>query len=176
MIEDMYAVFDSGPLIHLSEMGAIALLDLFKQKATTDIVISEAGRHISPEARSYLQKILAVYPYSDKLQSEKLSTLARIYSLDYGEITTLAVCDTLRSKGKAIFFSDDSAARMAAEGLGIDSVGTIGILVKSATLGMIGKTRAIELIESIPDVSTLHIRRDLLKSIADRLRKEWSLE
>ena len=174
--DDLYAVFDSGPLIHLSEVGVLHILDLFKQKVTSDIILSEVGRYISKVNESYLRESFSVYSHNAKLVSDQLATIAKIYSLDYGEISALALINSLKPEREILFFSDDSAARMAAEGLGIASVGTIGIVVKSATEKIIGKENALKLLESIPLVSSLYIKSDLLKSIIIRLRKEWEVK
>lgn len=48
MNENLHAVFDSGPLIHLSEIGALSLLDIFPMRVTTDIVVAEVERYLPP--------------------------------------------------------------------------------------------------------------------------------
>jgi predicted nucleic acid-binding protein len=74
-----------------------------------------------------------------------------------------------------VFFSDDSAARMASEALGITSIGTIGIIIKSASIGKISKGKAIEIIESINSGSTLYVKSSLVQTIVERLRNEWGI-
>jgi predicted nucleic acid-binding protein len=175
MNENLHAVFDSGPLIHLSELGMLSLLNIFNMKFTTDVVSLEVKRHVSPNDLKYLTQWLDVSVHNEKIESGTLRALAKIYSLDSGELSALALCDSLKHKVETVFFSDDSAARMASAGLGINSVGTIGIIIKSATLNIIEKTRALELLDSIHVVSSLYIKRELLNSIMDKLRKEWSI-
>jgi len=175
MNDTLHAVFDSGPLIHLSELGALSLLDIFNIKKTTDVVSWEVKRHVSPNDLQYIAQRLNVSVHNERIESGALRALAKIYSLDTGEISALALCDSLKHNVETVFFSDDSAARMASEGLGITSVGTIGIIIKSATLEKIEKTRALELLNSIHVVSSLYIKLELLNTIMDRLRKEWSI-
>jgi len=175
MNEGLCAVFDSGPLIHLSEIGALSLLEIFTTKTTTDVVADEVKRYITSVDHDYMVQQVRIYAHNEISESGTLRALAKIYSLDSGEISALALCGTLKPKTEIIFFSDDSAARMVSDSLGITSVGTIGIIIKSATLGKTEKARALDLLESIPGMSTLFIKKELLKSIMDRLKKEWDL-
>ncbi|RYF39128.1 MAG: DNA-binding protein, partial [Cytophagaceae bacterium] len=58
--------------------------------------------------------------------------------------------------------TDDTAARLAAENLKIPAHGTIGILVRAIRRRQRTKEEVLELLQSIPTRSTLHLKRSLL--------------
>ncbi|MBI5606008.1 MAG: hypothetical protein HY879_21960 [Deltaproteobacteria bacterium] len=78
---------------------------------------------------------------------------------------------TLISKG--MFFTDDAAARLAAQQLGHQVHGTIGILIRAIRQEALTPAAVIDRIKSIPGRSTLYIRSSLLKEIIDLLEKEF---
>lgn len=169
------AIFDSGPIIHLAELGILFLVGIFNTLETTDVVIDETLKYISAEDMNYLMNSAKIHIHEEKNKSEKLRALSKIYSLDFGEITALTVCCMKLEDNELVFFSDDSAARMASEALGITSIGTIGIIIKSASIGKISKGKAIEIIESINSGSTLYVKSSLVQTIVERLRNEWGI-
>jgi len=72
-------------------------------------------------------------------------------------------------RGAERLLCDDSAARMAAESLGLQVRGTIGLIVRALrrrtrTLQEVG-----ELLEKLPASSSLHLSRALLNRIKSQL-------
>jgi predicted nucleic acid-binding protein len=80
-----------------------------------------------------------------------------------------------RANAGAILFTDDAAARLAAETLGLRVHGTIGIILRAARRGQRQPAAVLALLERIPGESTLHIRRDLLRDIVEQFRREYGL-
>lgn len=76
---------------------------------------------------------------------------------------------------KAIFLTDDSAARLAAEHRGIKAHGTIGILIRSVRKGYRTERDVIDLLRDLRSRSTLYVRPSLLAEIIQTLEKEWKL-
>lgn len=89
-----------------------------------------------------------------------------------GEQAALAL---MRGEADALFLTDDSAARLAAVQMGIKVHGTIGIIIRAVRRDQKTTEEIIELLQSIPQKSTLHIRTDLLTSIIDRVKREIGL-
>ena len=99
--------------------------------------------------------------------------MGRALVLDKGEMEALSLMDL---HPKAIFLTDDSAARLAAEHRGIKAHGTIGILIRSVRKGHRSEQDIIDLLRGLRSRSTLYIRPSLLAEIIQALEKEWKLE
>ncbi len=98
--------------------------------------------------------------------------MGRALALDKGEMEALSLMDL---HPNAIFLTDDSAARLAAEHRGIEAHGTIGILIRSVRKGHRTEREAIDLLKELRSRSTLYIRPVLLAEIIRALEKEWKL-
>ena len=162
------AIVDAGPLIHLAELDALAVLNDFALLYITNAVWDEVAKH-QPKALSsamlHLEHTAAPAP------SAELRTLAQGLVLDRGEIESLAL---MESHPLALFLTDDAAARLAAEQRGYRVHGTLGLLVRSVRKNLISKQNALQLIRSIPQRSTLHIRQNLLDEVIQLLEHEWN--
>lgn len=69
------------------------------------------------------------------------------------------------SEPGCMLLTDDTAARLAAQSLHIRVHGTIGILVRAIRRRQKSRDEVITLLRSLPNLSTLHIRRSLLNEI-----------
>ncbi len=115
---------------------------------------------------------LSLQHVSAPLPSPSLLAMGRALALDKGEIEALSLMDL---HPNAIFLTDDSAARLAAEHRGIKAHGTIGILIRSVRKRHKTEREAIDLLKELRSRSTLYIRSVLLAEIIQALEKEWKL-
>lgn len=163
------AVLDAGPLIHLAELEALDTLMDFSALFVPLAVQEEVECH-QPKALKHpglsLQYVHAPLP------SPSLLAMGRALALDKGEMETLSLKDL---HPKAVFLTDDSAARLAAEHRVIRAHGTIGILIRSVRKGHMTEREAIDLLRGLRSRSTLYIRPALLAEIIQSLEKEWKL-
>jgi predicted nucleic acid-binding protein len=74
---------------------------------------------------------------------------------------TSALAIMLGSLG-AIFLTDDTAARLAAESLGVAVHGTIGILLRAIRRNQRSVIEVLEVLRQLPERSTLHVAPRLL--------------
>lgn len=150
------AVLDAGPLIHLAELEALDTLVDFSMLFVPMAVKEEVECH-EPRALKHpdlsLQYVFAPPPLPSLL------AMGRALALDKGEMEALSLMDL---HPKAIFLTDDSAARLAAEHLGIKAHGTIGILIRSVGKGHRTERDVIALLRGLRSRSTLYIRPSLL--------------
>jgi len=164
------AVLDAGPLIHLAELEALDTLVDFSALFISMAVKGEVECH-EPHALKHpdlsLQYVFAPLP------PPSLLAMGRALALDKGEMEALSLMDL---HPKAIFLTDDSAARLAAEHRGIKAHGTIGILIRSVRKGHRTEQDIIDLLRGLRSRSTLYIRPSLLAEIIQALEKEWKLE
>jgi predicted nucleic acid-binding protein len=162
------AVLDSGPLIHLAELDALDVVCDFSSLFIPEAVRDEVGRH-QPAA---LEHSLNLHVISAPSPHAAIRVLARTLSLDIGELEALSLMELYP---QAIFLTDDSAARVAAEQRGFKVHGTIGILIRAVRKGHRTGPEVIDILQSLPHRSTLHIKPSLLKEILSSLTEEWQL-
>ena len=97
-----------------------------------------------------------------------LETLSQVLTLHEGEKEALQIA--LEHPG-AILLTDDTAARLAAENLGVTSYGTIGILVRSIRKKQRSKESILQILHSIPERSTLHLKKSLLNHVIQEVQE-----
>lgn len=153
-------VCDAGPLIHLDEVACLDLLLDFPVILVPEAVREEVELH-RPEA--ILQSRVPLhFQAAGDLPTAPLRTLVRTLALDQGEQAALALA---LGRHGSLLLTDDSAARLAARALGIRVHGTIGILVRAIRRRQRSRSEILHVLRSLPEVSTLHIRRSLLDEV-----------
>jgi len=83
-------------------------------------------------------------------------------ALDPGERQALCVA---RQIPDAVLLTDDEAAKKLAKVLGHRAHGTLGLLLLAQMQGLRSKRQLLNLLRSLPDRSSLHIKRSLLDEI-----------
>jgi predicted nucleic acid-binding protein len=157
-------VCDAGPVIHLDELGCIDLLSSFSRVLIPLVVWKEVERH-RPRALtlSCFEKTAARQP-----EPPQLETVAIALSLHTGEWEAIRVA---LEHPQSVLLTDDTAARLAAGNLGIRVHGTIGVLVRSMRKGIRTKQFILEALRSIPNSSSLHLKRSLLDSVITQVEE-----
>ena len=123
-------VCDAGPLIHLDELGCLDLLVDFASVLVPDVVWREVAQHrVEALAQSTVNLTRAEAALPDDMGFQ---VLVQALSLDAGEQAALAL---MRLHPEAILLTDDAAARLAADQLGMRVHGTIGVLLRSVRGG-----------------------------------------
>lgn len=163
-------VCDAGPLIHLDELECLDLLADFAAILVPEAVWHEVAHHrvdvLSQDGTS-LTRVQVDAPEDAGFQ-----VLIQALSLDAGEQAALAL---MRLHPKAILLTDDAAARLAAEQLGMRVHGTVGVLLRAIRRGQRTPEEVLGVLQQLPQLSTLHIRSDLLLAVIARVRQECHL-
>ncbi len=157
------AVCDTGPLIHLDELGALDLLDDFALHVP-EAVLREVRQH-RPVAADWVISHASVEDVSLPTDSA-FRALVSALTLDEGEQFSLALVRVYRG---AIFFTDDAAARLAAEQESIRVHGTIGIILRAIRQNHRTPREVLALLRMIPSKSTLYIRSSLLDEVIEQV-------
>jgi predicted nucleic acid-binding protein len=163
-------VCDTGPVIHLDEMNSLDLLAEFPEAVLVRAVADELAR-LRPSVLSGRRVCFTVMK-DDVVTDEALRATCRSFSLDAAETEALALMGQRRD---ALFLTDDSAARLVAEQMGLRVHGTIGVLLRSARRGQRTPKEVLSTLARIPVESTLHIKRVLLEEIMANVRKEFRI-
>lgn len=167
--ETSIAVCDAGPIIHLDELGKLDLLADF-HVWVPDVVWQEVQHHRPAAFRR------ADISFERQVVSEPIAptllALSRALSLDAGEMEALAI---MTNAPESLFFTDDAAARLAAEQLGYRVHGSIGILLRAIRRNQLTPTEVLALLQAIPQRSSLYINPVLLQEIIGRVQQEYDL-
>ncbi len=135
----MTIVADTGPLIALAKVDQLVLLQvLFGDVAVPPTVMQESLAKQSPESRRIRQALvtfIASIPLSTMPPNIKLAT----QGLDLGEAETVALAAV---QGVPLLI-DDAAGRKAAIKVGIQVIGTVGVLLRAKQVGYIKQVSPI---------------------------------
>jgi len=125
-------VCDTGPLLHLLEAESLALLGRAGRVYIPPAVQSELLAH-HPLWTAKLPDWLEIVPLESTYAEEALAWV-RSKLLDQGEAEALALCAQLSADW---FLTDDTAARMIAQGQGREVHGSLGVVLWAAATGVL---------------------------------------
>ncbi len=151
-------VSNSGPLIHLAKVGRIKLLkDIFGEVIIPHEVKLEVVDRGKDEGMgdAFLieSEIENGWIVTDKNNDHKVKEIAESAGIDIGEASAIM----LARRMKCPVLIDDLAARRFAAGLGLEVIGSIGVLIRSAKLQKISKREAFEALDKLARVMWLSV-------------------
>lgn len=128
-------VADAGPLIALARLGALPLLpELFSQALVTPQVLAECEARPDRDEGAALRAAIAAGHLT--LRAPRFAAPA--WGVDAGESSAMA----LALEAAAGVLMDDRAGRVVAGHLGLDVIGTAGLLVLAKRRGRIATIRS----------------------------------
>ncbi|AUX25683.1 DNA-binding protein [Sorangium cellulosum] len=154
------AVADAGPLIHLDELGALDLLALFERVLIPDIVQHEVVRH-----RSVFSLPSTVVCEVRAVDASRVAP--RCAHLHAGEVAALSLCEEL---GITLLLTDDLAARDAARAFGVTPVGSLGVVLRAARVGIVSVDVAERHLVALSKETTLFTTPALMAAALRQLR------
>ena len=163
-----FAVADSGPLIHLAEIGCLRFLRVFDSIAIPDAVWRETveqNRLSQHEISSASNIQRHSTSYSEVAQFTKDNNLSDLHT---GEQECLYLC---RKKNIPVLLTDDMAVRDAAKRLDFTPIGSLGIVVRAYREKYISLKDAELTILDLYEVSSLFVTRDIAELAIAQLRK-----
>jgi len=157
------AICDAGPLIHLDEIGCLDLLSDFQALLVPNQVWAEVVRH-RPSVRDQ-SSVFHRVPVAISAHPQ-FRALVKTFSLDAGEQAALSL---MSDYPQGVLLTDDAAARMAAQALGLRTHGSLGVLLRSIRLGRRERPEVLSILHEIPTRSSLHIKASLLQEVIERV-------
>jgi len=140
-------VCDTGPLLHLSEAGAIHLLSLAGEILIPPLVATEFEENSQGWNPPQWVKVVNL----DKSARQKAEKWTNAGQIDSGEAEAIGL--TLQVNADWLL-TDDAKARQLAESTGLEVHGSIGILLWSVAVGNIpDKTLAFNLMNNLANSS-----------------------
>ena len=167
------AVIDSGPIIHLTEIGCLSLLRIFSALHIPDAVWHETVE----QGRVLQEDLLRVNRINRHALSptaiNQFTTEKGFKKLDDGERECLYLCKQINV---SLILTDDLAVRDAANLLNISPVGSLGIGVKAYKSGQISLSEAERIINALYDISSLFVTRAIVEIAIEELYKRFPHE
>jgi predicted nucleic acid-binding protein len=140
-------VCDTGPLLHLSEAGAIHLLSLAGNILIPPVVAIE----FEANTPGWNPPLWVKQVVLGKTARQKAEQWVKTRQIDIGEAEAIGLA--LQEQADW-FLTDDAKARQFAESLGLEIHGSIAILLWSVATGQIQeKTTAIQLMDNLANSS-----------------------
>ncbi|MBI2144954.1 hypothetical protein HYU18_01390 [Candidatus Woesearchaeota archaeon] len=153
------AVADAGPLIHLSEISAVAAFDVF-----TEVRIP---LEVERETRMRFNKIRNVKIRTLQASAKDLTKIvASRYGIDMGEAAAIALAVQEKI---TLFLTDDLSARDVAKIYDLEPHGTLGILLRAFREGFFSKEEALNKVRLLYEGSTLFVTKDLISWISKQI-------
>lgn len=144
-------VTDTGPLLHLHQVGAAHLLAHLGTIQLTPTVWSELQRHAPTFATSGPPSWMSLaQPSASAVMQASQWLNAQV--LHAGEAEALAHAKDTQAD---IFLTDDTAARTMGESLGIQVRGTLGVVLFAAASGHLDQAVCLQILSDLEQHSTL---------------------
>lgn len=168
-------VSNSTPLIYLSKLSHLRLLrELFGEVRVTSLVLGEvlrgkkfgfgdAGVVERAEQEGWIKRV----ELSDEREQKLLKLRDSFPQLSRADASAIVLAKELEDR----VCLDDAIAVKAAETVGVDHIGTMGIILKAVKDGHIERKRAREMVLSLPDYG-FYVTHDLLAEFLKKLDKE----
>lgn len=151
-------VSNAGPLIHLAKIGKLNLLrELFGKIIIPNVVkievVDRGKEEGAPDAFLIESEIEEGWIAVEEDVNDKAKEIAEKAGIDRGEVVAIMLA---KMKGCSILI-DDLAARSFATGLGLEVVGSIGVLIRVAKEVKISKSDALKALEKLGDIMWLGV-------------------
>lgn len=159
-------VADTGPLLHLHQIGATQLLLQLGEVWTTPAVAEELQRHAPELCGAAWPGWLRVAEVSESAQMQA-HQWQQAGLLHAGEAEALAHA---REWHPDAFLTDDGDAREFARICGLEARGTLGIVLLAAARGLVTGGEAARLLDQLEINSTLWLSPRIAKAAREALQ------
>ena len=154
-------ISDTGPLLHLIEVGAAELLSHLGVIQTTPTVWSELLRHAPADVANEPPDWISVCtPSASALRQATQWVHAQV--LHAGEAEALAFA--LESQAD-MFLTDDTAARTIGESLGLHVRGSLGVVLFAAAAGHLNQPTCLRVLDNLEHRSTLWMSANVRSAV-----------
>lgn len=149
-------VSDTGPVVHLKEANLLKLLQKVGKIHIPKMVATEINE-LLPHWEKHRPEWIFIEPLlpDETIQAESLFLSGL---LDFGEAEAITLAKRLNPKW---FLTDDTAARIFANSLGMEVHGSLGIVLWSAAVGHLNYMESKEALDKLSKTS-LWISKSIL--------------
>jgi len=150
----MTAVSNAGPLIHLAKIGRLNLLkEIFNEiiiPRTVKVEVIDRGKERGKPDAFLIDTVDWIKVVDDPSNADQLAERVGIH---LGEACAILLAKSL----KVPVLLDDSDARKFALGLGLEVIGSVGVIIKAVRLGLISKEDGLKDLEKLANVMWLNV-------------------
>lgn len=144
-------VTDTGPLLHLHQVGAVDLLAHMDNVQVTPTVWSELQRH-APSFMNSGSPAWLRQASPSALAMHQAAQWVNAQVLHAGEAEALAYAQEIHAD---LFLTDDTAARTLGEALGLQVRGSLGVVLFAAATGHVDHAGCSQILSDLEQHSTL---------------------
>lgn len=165
-------IVNSSPLIYLGKLGLLDLLNKFFPKViTVQTVKEEVLDEASPEYPALQNAFSDWLAVSDDVETS-LSVNLKEMGLHQGEVDVISLA--LRQKeehNNVVVIIDDLAAREVVRALGMQLTGTVGVILRASTQGILSNKESIAKINFLVESTSFRISPSLYSRVISELMK-----
>jgi predicted nucleic acid-binding protein len=165
------AIADTGPILHLYEIGQLECLGAFDNLQLPELVAEELRAYgLDPSRLEIATLIISIVrvPEVEWMQIVNDTKKPTIHPAD-AQVYVLARSNQFRSP----VLTDDLDLRRFLENVGATVVGSVGVLVRAYKVGYLKHSELESAVEALFTTSTLHISR-AFKAYVHRLLADLS--
>jgi predicted nucleic acid-binding protein len=162
------AISDTGPILHLAEIGALSVLTIFKKVFVSNLVDEELlsyGIDLAVEGQRWPKLTFEAKTVGQERVSELLRELTA-FKLHRADASIIALADDLRIRP---ILTDDMELRKALESRGHEAVGSIGVVVRAYKVGKLTKEALEDLIDDLFSRSSLYLSKGFRQFVREML-------
>jgi predicted nucleic acid-binding protein len=150
------AITDTGPVLHLHEIGRLSALSIFDHLVIPELVAHElrAGG-LAPTNLGVTELKVTVVTVERPAWSPVISEAQPTIHPADAQVFVLARL----SRFKTPVLTDDLALRQRLESQGATVIGSVGVLVRAYTIGRLKRDELESAIDALFTTSTLHMSR-----------------
>jgi predicted nucleic acid-binding protein len=160
-------VTDTGPVIHLSEIGLINCFKLFKPVYVPEIVHKELTTIAGPGFKEIKREFFEIKTIAKK-HIKQIEKISNNYKLTFNDAYVIVSANILKAK---IIFTDDLELRDAVKLNGLIPVGTIGILVRSYREKLLTRNKLDKALDNLVKESSLYITDELIYKVKTAIER-----
>lgn len=150
-------VTDTGPLIHLSQVDALPLLELAGEILVPRAVLDELERGSTD-----------VSELAFTIVQSGVDTESAHPRLDPGETAALALC----AERDGVLLTDDLDARTVANEAGIEVHGSVGVVLLGYSRGELSEQSAKGMLRDLKQDATLYLSTPLVEHAIERVESD----
>ncbi len=159
-IRNLTVVSDTGPLLHLSEIGCINFLNVFEKVIVPTSVRQEYLKHEASDTPEIFSLKNIKNAIADIDEVQKFIAKYNLNNLHSGEIECLFLC---KRNSINILLTDDLAVRDIAKDFDVVPVGLLGIILRVYRKGIITKQQAENYLYELYEKSSLFVTKTVVE-------------
>jgi predicted nucleic acid-binding protein len=161
-------ISDTGPILHLGEIGRLDALSVVSPLRAPDLVWSElAARGIDHPSHQKAGIEVTIAPVED---SDWKTVIAGVSPTEIQPADAQVFALVQSSGFQALALTDDLALRKLIESHGATVVGSVGILIRAYSSGKLDRRQLDDAFQALFDKSTLHLSQAFRAYLVQLLR------